>query len=300
MACRPLVFLMMSNIRQIDMMFLNDIFEMNSGYVLNFSDKTFAQFFAEEINIDINNLVYAQTGNSKGKRLRSFLQIVDKPTVVKTLKALWEYREALRQRSNQTDTIKNAHGRFLELINLLEGKADNASLAGKVPTSAFDRPKLTQLKAELFSLSQLAPQARGYAFERFLKKFFDVYGLATKEPFRLRGEQIDGSFQLVNETYLLEAKWQNQATGVADLHIFHGKIEQKAAWTRGLFVSNSGFTDEGLAAFGKGKRVICMDGLDIYEVLNREIPLNHVLDRKVRHAAETGSPFIRVRDLFPE
>lgn len=43
-----------------------------------------------------------------------------------------------------------------------------------------------------------------------------------------------------------------------------------------------------------------MDGLDIYEVLNREIPLNHVLDRKVRHAAETGSPFIRVRDLFPE
>ena len=291
---------MMSNIRQIDMMFLNDIFEMNSGYVLNFSDKTFAQFFAEELNIDINDLVYAQTGNSKGKRLRSFLQIVDKPTVVKTLKALWEYREALRQRSNQTDTIKNAHGRFLELINLLEGKADNASFAGKVPTSAFDRPKLTQLKAELFSLSQLAPQARGYAFERFLKEFFDVYGLATKEPFRLRGEQIDGSFQLANETYLLEAKWQNQVTGVADLHIFHGKIEQKAAWTRGLFVSNSGFTDEGLAAFGKGKRVICMDGLDIYEVLNREIPLNHVLDRKVRHAAETGSPFIRVRDLFPE
>ena len=86
MACRPLVFLMMSNIRQIDMMFLNDIFEMNSGYVLNFSDKTFAQFFAEELNIDINDLVYAQTGNSKGKRLRSFLQIVDKPTVVKTLK----------------------------------------------------------------------------------------------------------------------------------------------------------------------------------------------------------------------
>ena len=112
----------MSNIRQIDMMFLNDIFEMNSGYVLDFSDKTFAQFFAEELNIDINDLVYAQTGNSKGKRLRSFLQIVDKPTVVKTLKALWEYREALRQRSNQTDTIKNAHGRFLELINLLEVK----------------------------------------------------------------------------------------------------------------------------------------------------------------------------------
>ena len=290
----------MGNIRQIDMMFLNDIFEMNGGYVLNFSDRTFAQFFAEELNIDIDDPAYAKTGNSKGKRLRSFLQIVDKPTVIKTLKALWEYREALRQRANQTDIITNAHGRFFELINLLQGKADNASFVGKAPTPAFNRPKLAQLKTELVTISQLPPQARGYAFEKFLKELFDVYGLAAQDPFRLRGEQIDGSFQLANETYLVEAKWQNQVTGVADLHTFHGKIEQKAAWTRGLFVSNSGFTDEGLAAFGRGKRVICMDGLDIYEVLNREIPLNHVLDRKVRHAAETGSPFIRVRDLFPE
>jgi restriction endonuclease Mrr len=88
-------------------------------------------------------------------------------------------------------------------------------------------------------------------------------------------------------------------TGVADLHTFHGKLEQKAAWTRGLFVSNSGFTEDGLAAFGRGKRVICMDGLDLHDTMHREIPLNHVLDRKVRRAAETGSPFARVRDLFP-
>ena len=290
----------MSNIRSIDMMFLNDIFEMNSGYVLNFSDRTFAQFFAEELNIDIDDTIYAQTGNSKGKRLRSFLQIVDKQTVVKTLKVLWEYREALRHHVSQADTIDNAHGRFLELINRLEGKVDNVSLSGQAPVPAFDRPKLVQLKESLYSLSKLAPQDRGYAFERFLKEFFNVYGLEAQEPFRLRGEQIDGSFLLASETYLLEAKWQSQVTGVADLHIFHGKIEQKAAWTRGLFVSNSGFTEEGLAAFGRGKRLICMDGLDIYETLNREIPLNHVLDRKVRHAAETGSPFIRVRDLFPE
>ena len=96
----------------------------------------------------------------------------------------------------------------------------------------------------------------------------------------------------------MEAKWQSQATGVGDLHNFHGKIEQKAAWTRGLFVSNSGLTEDGVAAFGRGKRIICRDGYDLYETLNREIPLNEVLERKVRQAAETGSPFVRVRDLF--
>jgi hypothetical protein len=286
----------MSNIRSIDMMFLDDVFDMGGGYVLNFSDRTFAQFFAEELNIDINDPLYARNGGSKGKRLRCFLQAVDKPTVVRTLKSLWEYREALRLRSGEADKVENAHGRLIGLINCLEGLSKNAPLAvPQVPIPAFDRPKLAQLKADLLSISNLAPQARGYAFERFLKQLFDAYGLAAQEPFRLRGEQIDGSFQFANETYLVEAKWQSQATGVADLHTFHGKIEQKAAWTRGLFVSNSGFTEDGLSAFGRGKRIICMDGYDLYETLNREIP---VLEHKVRRAAETGSPFARVRDLF--
>lgn len=265
----------MSNIRSIDMMFLDDILDTGNGkgYVLNFSDATFTRFFAEELNIDIDAPIYAQNGRSKGKRLRCFLQAIDKPTAVRTLKALWEYREALLQRLGQADKVEDAQGRFLSLINRLEGRAENSPFAGPVPIPAFDRPKLVQLKAELMSLSNLAPQARGYAFEKFLKQLFDIYGLAAQEPFRLRGEQVDGSFQFANEVYPVEAKWQGQPIGVAELHTFHGKIEQKAAWTRGLFVSNSGFTDDGLVAFGRGKRVICMDGYDIYETLNREIPL---------------------------
>lgn len=163
---------------------------------------------------------------------------------------------------------------------------------------SIDRQKIGRIKSDLLSVTSLAPQARGYAFESFLRDLFDTFGLAAQEPFRLRGEQIDGSFQLRNDIYLLEAKWHGQPIGVAELHTFHGKIEQKAAWTRGLFVSNSGFTPDGLVAFGRGKRVICMDGLDLYEMLDREIPLTQVLERKVRRAAETGSPFVRVRDLF--
>ena len=289
----------MTNIRSIDMLFLDEVFDMGGGYVLNFSDRSFAEFFAEELNIDIDDPLYARNGSSKGKRLRCFLQTVDKSAVVRTLNALWEYREALRQRSGQADKVGNAHGRLLTLINRIEGRPGHAPANIKPPTAAFDRPRLAQIKKNLVAVSALDPQARGYAFEKFLKDLFDAYGLAAQEPFRLRGEQIDGSFQFGSETYLVEAKWLGQPIGVAELHTFHGKIEQKAAWTRGLFVSNSGFTDEGLHAFGRGKRVICMDGFDLYETLDREIPLNHVLERKVRRAAETGSPFIRVRDLFP-
>ena len=35
----------MANIRSVDMLVIDDLFEMGSGYVLNFSDRTFAQFF---------------------------------------------------------------------------------------------------------------------------------------------------------------------------------------------------------------------------------------------------------------
>ena len=289
----------MGNIGSIDMMFLNDVFGMGGGYVLNFSDRTFSEFFREELQIDIDDPLYARNGGSKAKRLRCFLQTVDKPTVARALKALWAYREALQQRSGQTDDVQNARARFQSLINRLEGRPDNARPPTPEPAASCDRKRVGELKRDLLAVTSLQAHARGYAFERFLCGLFEAYGLAPQEPFRLRGEQIDGSFQFGNDTYLVEAKWHGSPIGVADLHVFHGKIEQKAAWTRGLFVSNSGFSEDGLAAFGRGKRVVCMDGFDLYETLEREIPLAQVLERKVRRAAETGSPFVRVRDLFP-
>jgi len=289
----------MSNIHSIDMLLLDDIFEMHGGYVLEFSDRTFAQFFAEELNIDIDDPSYSKNGTSKAKRLRYFLQSVDKETVVKTLNALWEYREVLRQRSGKAEKLENPHGRLLALINKLQSGNAAAAKNQQSAKPAFDRAKISAFRNDLMNLSRLDPQARGFAFEKFLKALFDVFGLEARDPFRLRGEQIDGSFLLSNEVYLLEAKWQNAPIGAGDLHAFHGKIEQKAAWARGLFISYCGFSEDGIQAFGRGKRVICMDGLDLSETLSREMPLNHVLERKVRRAAETGFAFVRVRDLFP-
>lgn len=287
----------MSSIRPIDMKFLDQLFERpnDRGYVLDFSDRTFSDFFAQELHVDIDEDQYRRNGTSKLNRLRCYLTNVDDTAAVQALRALWEYRETLGPRYH-LDGIVKPHARLLDLIHRLEGGKPTPPPAP--PPLVADAVKIAQLRQDLIGITQLAPQPRGYAFEKFLKELFDAHRMEAREPFRLRGEQIDGSFQLDNETYLLEAKWQNAATGVADLHGFNGKIEQKAAWTRGLFISQSGFTEDGLHAFGRGKRVVCMDGLDLYETLNRGLPLNEVLARKVRRAAETGLPFIRVRDLY--
>jgi hypothetical protein len=155
------------------------------------------------------------------------------------------------------------------------------------------------LRDKLMKLTEMAPQPRGFAFEAFLTELFAAYDLAPRGSFRLVGEQIDGSFRLNAATYLVEAKWHDPKIGLAELLTFSGKVEGKAAWSRGLFVSISGFTEDGLQAFSRGRRtnLICMDGLDLYEVLNNNYPLPKVLDAKDRRAAETNAAYVPLRQL---
>jgi len=152
----------------------------------------------------------------------------------------------------------------------------------------------------LLSISNLDPVPRGYAFEKFLVELFYVYGLAPRGSFRLTGEQIDGSFEHDGQTYLLEAKWQNAPVARDELATLNEIVTSKARWSRGLLISNSGFSVDGLQAFERGRPValIAMDGADLYETLNRPIPLPEILRAKARRAAETNRCFVPVRELY--
>lgn len=289
----------MSSLRTIDLNAIADLvdFIRGGGYVLDFSDSTFSEFFANELDVDIDHSRYADRGGSKGKRLRRFLELVDDRTALKTLQALWEVRQDFLMRTQREDPVLNAEARYLAVINRIGG-SPAASINQEQPKPAFDFAKMDALKQELLDLTQLAPQQRGFAFEAYFQKLFSTYNMKPREPFRNTGEQIDGSFVMGEQTYLLEAKWQQLQTGQADLLVFEGKLLSKAAWARGLFVSYNGFSSDGLNAFGSGKRTICMSGEDMWEMLNRRLPFDHVIDRKQRRAAETGLPFVSVRDLF--
>ncbi len=124
-------------------------------------------------------------------------------------------------------------------------------------------------------------------------------GLAPRGSFRLVGEQIDGSFKLGQDTYLIEAKWHDSQIGQADLLVFNGKVQGKSTWSRGIFISNSGFTPDGLTAFSKGRptNMIGLSGQDLSFILSGEMSLADAIDRKARRAAETGEFFVSVFDL---
>jgi hypothetical protein len=289
----------MSSLRTLDLNVVADLvdFIRGTGYVLDFSDTSFSEFFATELDVDIADSRYADMGMSKGKRLRRFLQLVDDATALKTLRALWDHRTEFFLRTGREDPVSNAEARFLAIVNRLGGGPATAT-PQEAPKPAFNHARLDALRNELADLHTLLPQPRGFAFEKFLQELFAAYDLQPRKPFRNVGEQIDGSFMMGESTYLLEAKWQNLPTGQADLLVFEGKLGSKAAWARGLFVSYNGFTPEGLDAFGRGKRTLCMSGEDMWEMLGRRLPFDHVIDRKARRAAETGWPYTPVRELF--
>ena len=83
-----------STIRSLDLQLVDDLvdFVRGRGFVLDFSDASFADFFASELKVNIDDPKYAVKGGPKGKRLRYFLQSCDDAIAARTLCALWEHR----------------------------------------------------------------------------------------------------------------------------------------------------------------------------------------------------------------
>ena len=268
---------------------------MPSGYVLGFSNRTFEEFFREVVGIQINDSRYNLGTGSKANRMRAFWQIATDGQIRAMLQGLLEAWD-LYAGAPIPDSAKNILEQTLTRLGGVGGTS--APLPHNASPSRIAEAISSQLSSQLLEVSKLPVQKRGYEFERFLKRLFDAYNLSARASFRLTGEQIDGSFLMQNETYLLEAKWQDSPTGAADLHTFEGKLGQKASWSRGLFVSISGFSIDGLQAFGRGKRLVCMCGFDLSELLRLRLSIVDVLTAKVRSAAEIGSPYSSVRDLL--
>ncbi|HBR2981873.1 TPA: restriction endonuclease, partial [Klebsiella pneumoniae] len=233
-----------------------------------------------------------EEGTSKAKRVRCLLKQVDRETALRVLDTLWRYK--METMPEQAEQSRND---WLALISRLKN-TDADTAKGDRPVQAWHGVDWPSLIAEMNEMKSLSPHPRGFRFEAWLAELFSIFKLAPRSSFRNTGEQIDGSFRLNDDFYLLEAKWHQNRTPAADLHVFEGKLSTKAKWARGVFISWMGFTDEGLTAFVKGKRVICVSGYDLYHSLSHGIALPDLLDAKLRHAAETGEPYAQFDRLY--
>ena len=61
----------MSSLKDIEKRYLEKILGMQSGYVLDYSDATYAELFSR-YNVDIHGKKYQTYGTSKAKKMRAF------------------------------------------------------------------------------------------------------------------------------------------------------------------------------------------------------------------------------------
>jgi hypothetical protein len=185
---------------------------------------------------------------------------------------------------------------FLQNLPSIKPEKDKGATAKKESL----KNTLPLLLNNFLSLDKLAPQERGYAFEKFLNTLFNTFNMKARSPFCLTGEQIDGSIEFEGNIYLIEAKWQKVLIGNADLLVLNGKVDGKATWSRGIFISYSGFTQEGLEAFSKGRptNLIVVTGQDLYFILEGGMPLEQMIHLKSRLAAEEGRAYVSVQELI--
>lgn len=84
----------MSDLSSIERRKLERLFCMGGGYVLNFSDRTFSEFFEEHTRVDIDAEIFRERGTSKANRLRTFWANEGNHVVGKVIVAMHLYGQS--------------------------------------------------------------------------------------------------------------------------------------------------------------------------------------------------------------
>lgn len=176
----------------------------------------------------------------------------------------------------------------------LERRTEAERAAGQARARRAD---LAQLNERFVALCMSEDsQRRGYDLQDLLRDLFALHDLDPRGSFARPGEQADGSITLDGTVLLIEARWTGALTDPREVREFRTKVHDKLDNTLGLMISMSGFTDEAISSAAGGGRmvVVLMDGQDLASVFTGLTDLVEVIQRKLRHAAETGNAMYRV------
>jgi hypothetical protein len=110
----------MSSLKHIDKIKLEKIFNMNKGYVCNFSDRTFGDFILESTGVDVYTDEYSKDGTSKANRLRTFWKKESNELTARLIEALLEYWRTTNLISGK-DVQLTDQNLYLEGLKIVKG-----------------------------------------------------------------------------------------------------------------------------------------------------------------------------------
>ena len=109
-----------------DMQVVERVLNMNTGYVLDFSNRTFDEFIAHEVGIDATAPRYSVDGESKARRLRTILPSLSGGQQAKLLRAFLKYRDS-PVRQGSVDLLDDEwRTSYNAIVNGLEKQVEDA------------------------------------------------------------------------------------------------------------------------------------------------------------------------------
>ncbi|MCV6545670.1 MAG: hypothetical protein OIF56_00030 [Cohaesibacter sp.] len=187
----------MSSLTDIEKRYFEKLFGMPSGYVLDFSDQTYGEFF-KRFNIDIHGRKYQTYGTSKAKKMRSFWEQEPDQLVGKALSEMLASYEAdceLNDREVQTTVLQKAKS----IVSRLAGKQEEITpvrTADEFLSQEYSVPNIQKLPIETLAIPivehRLAEARKALGAEAYLSVIFlcgsileaVLLGAAQKAPDR--------------------------------------------------------------------------------------------------------------------
>ena len=156
----------MSDLTKMEKRKLERALGMPSGYVLNFSNRTFEDFFVETLNIEIYDQKYDYESGSKANRMRAFWDVESNFIVAQALEALvtdWAEYAGLNATPPSED--------YLKILQRLKLSAPVPEI-GAIKPNAEEKGFEALAKAVRESIEKNEPEAGLDRLHTFLIKYF--------------------------------------------------------------------------------------------------------------------------------
>lgn len=187
------------------------------GYVLNFSDRTFSEFF-QDFGVNIDSQKYHKNGTSKMKRLRAFWELEDDKLVGSVLNGLLEL-------AKQIESIEDKDSKLAtQYINTLLGIKNEVNNENKELTeSEFLKQEFSKINLSLLGLDFQFEQVINQRLEEIKKSLNNEASLAV---IFLCGSTLEGL--LLHIAAQNPQKFNTSKSAPKDKG---GKIKQLHDWT---------------------------------------------------------------------
>jgi hypothetical protein len=212
----------MSSLTDIEKRYFEKLLGMQGGYVLDYSNATFGEFFKRH-KVDINGQKYQTYGTSKAKKMRAFWEQEPDALVGKVLEELLEAYEADCNLNNR-DADSGVLAKSRAIVARLMGKAGPSRPTQTVDEflhSEFSIPNIQKLPIEAMAVpiieSRLNEARAAMAVGAYLSTIFlcgsvleaVLLGAAQKEPARFNRASAspkgdDGSVKRFHEWSLAQ------------------------------------------------------------------------------------------------